>query len=325
MAPTGKRLEVPVVLIIFNRPEKSERVFRQIARQRPKQLFIVGDGPRDGHADDVPLVREARRVMDWVDWACDVTPILSDTNLGCRRRILSGLDQVFAHVPQAIIVEDDCLPHDDFFDFTSQLLTRYINEPRVFSIGGHIWEYPDETMWDSYTFSKYFSSWGWATWADRWHHVDADMSLWPSLQRTEFLREWADSPMESVYWEHMFEMVYSKCEPLTEAWDYAVQFSMWLNDMLAIRPCVNLVSNIGLDGSATHTRGDSPAVSGRLSRSIPQPLQHPMSIERDRGLDAHVNEVRVGGSFRDLVRRRFRGGSEQRARSRADTSLERPH
>lgn len=325
MALTGRPLEIPVVLIIFNRPDKSRRVFRQIARQRPKQLFIVGDGPRDGYAEDEQLVLEARMVMNQINWACDVTPILSDSNLGCRERVLSGLNQVFSRVPQAIIVEDDCLPHDDFFDFTSQLLTRFSNEPRVFSIGGHIWEFPDDLGSNSYSFSKYFSSWGWATWADRWHRVDADMPLWPSRQKTEFLRKWADSPMEAVYWEHMFEMVYSKCDPLAEAWDYAVQFSMWLNDMLAIRPCVNLVKNIGMDGSATHTRGDSPAVSGREARPIPRPLQHPTAVERNRGLDSQVNEVRLGGSLRDLVRERFHVGSEQRAELRAGTPRELPH
>lgn len=304
-APTGEPLDVPVVLLTFNRPDKTAEVFAQIARQRPQKLFVVSDGPREDHPSDVQHVRESRRIVEDIDWSCDVTQLFSPVNLGCRERILSGLNEVFDQVPCAIILEDDCLPHDDFFAFSAHLLERFTDEPRIFSIGGHIWEFPDEHVSDGYLLSKYFSSWGWATWSGKWKLVDADLSGWPERRGTPFLHEWSDSPMEIAYWHKVLDMVHDKEPPLAEAWDYAVQFSMWMHNMLAVRPRVNLVQNLGFDGEATHTPSDSPAVSGRLARGFPWPIVHPESLVRNRELDAVVNQTRVGGA----LRARLRGGA----------------
>jgi hypothetical protein len=180
-------------------------------------------------------------------------------------------------------------------------------------------------MENSYTFSKYFSSWGWATWANRWKLFDSEMSEWPNRRMTTFLRRWSESPMESVYWESVFESVYKRAQPLSEAWDYAVQFTMWLNDMVAVRPSVNLVQNTGMGVGATHTRVDSPAVSGREVRPMRWPLRHPTTIDRDCSLDSRVNEVRLGGALRNLVRERSRVSSEPPGGSRADTPQDRFH
>lgn len=297
-APTGEPQDVPVVLFTFNRPDKTSQVFNQIARHRPQHLFIVSDGPRNGHPDDAQRVHETRLVAERVDWACDVRLISSAVNMGCRERMLSGLNEIFDQVPCAIILEDDCVPHEDFFAFAGHLLEKFADEPRVFSIGGHIWEFPDEHFEDSYILSKYFSSWGWATWSDRWRLVDADLSGWPERRETTFLRDWADSPMEIVYWQRILDMVHRQEPPLTEAWDYSVQFSMWMHDMLSVRPRVNLVQNIGFDGAATHTPTDSPAISGRLARGFPWPIVHPDSLDRNREADSLVNRTRLGGALR---------------------------
>ncbi len=303
-APTGDQLDVPVVLIVFNRPDKTRRVFAQIAHQRPRQLFVISDGPRDNRADDLELVHESRVITEQVDWPCEVTRLYSSVNLGCRARILSGLDYVFESVPKAIILEDDCLAHDDFFKFADELLSRFAKEPRVFSIGGHIWEYPDEFVDDGYFFSKYFSSWGWATWADRWRLVDSELRAWPSVRMTNFLRDWAESPMENVYWEKVFELVFRHESPFDEAWDYAVQFTMWMHDLLAVRPSVNLVQNLGFDESATHTRMASVTISDRVARNLEWPINHPQVVTRNHEVDALVNEIRIGGAFRNHLKSR---------------------
>ena len=42
----GDGLDTPVVLLIFNRPDFAQLVFRAIAAARPKRLFVFADGPR---------------------------------------------------------------------------------------------------------------------------------------------------------------------------------------------------------------------------------------------------------------------------------------
>src|SRR5947209_1043797 len=101
-------LETPVALFLFNRPQLTAGVFGEIARQRPRRLFLVADGPR--HDADRPLCDAARAVVATIDWPCDIYSHFSDVNLGCRRRMSSGIDFVFDHVDEAILLEDDCLP-----------------------------------------------------------------------------------------------------------------------------------------------------------------------------------------------------------------------
>src|SRR5580658_7789828 len=102
-------LHVPVAFFVFNRPEVTERVFAEIARARPRTLLVVADGPRN-EAEWVKC-QATRRVVERIDWDCDVMHYYAESNLGCRRRMATGIDWVFSQFEEAILMEDDCLPH----------------------------------------------------------------------------------------------------------------------------------------------------------------------------------------------------------------------
>ena len=106
---------IPVVFIIFNRPDVALRTFSEIAKVKPKKLLVIGDGPRSNVPGEEVKVLEARSIIDKVDWNCEVLTNFSAENLGCKRRVASGLDWVFGLVEEAIILEDDCLPNQSFF------------------------------------------------------------------------------------------------------------------------------------------------------------------------------------------------------------------
>jgi hypothetical protein len=107
--------ETPVALLIFNRSDVTRRVFDAIRQVRPKQLFVVGDGDRKNRPGEQTQVTATRSIVDNVDWPCDVQTCFSDTNLGCKRRVPSGLARLFEQIEDAIILEDDCLPDPKFF------------------------------------------------------------------------------------------------------------------------------------------------------------------------------------------------------------------
>jgi hypothetical protein len=110
-------LETPVALIIFNRPDTTARVFAEIARARPRQLFVIADGPRADREGEAERCAAARAVVERVDWECEVRRNYSDVNLGCGRRPATGVTWVFEQVEEAIILEDDCVPHPTFFRY----------------------------------------------------------------------------------------------------------------------------------------------------------------------------------------------------------------
>ncbi len=130
------QLNTPVAFLIFNRPRTTERVFAEIARARPPKLLVVADGPRGDRAGEDALCRQTRAIIERVDWDCEVLTNFADENLGCKKRIASGIDWVFSQVPEAIILEDDCLPDPSFFRFCEDMLIRYRHDERVGMVSG---------------------------------------------------------------------------------------------------------------------------------------------------------------------------------------------
>ena len=115
-------IRTPVAFLVFNRPDTTERVFEAIRLARPPKLLVVADGPRAHRPDDDTKCQATRAIIERVDWPCEVLKNYSEANLGCRTRVSSGLDWVFSTVEEAIILEDDCLPHPTFFRFCEELL-----------------------------------------------------------------------------------------------------------------------------------------------------------------------------------------------------------
>ena len=132
----SKTFETPVALFVFNRPATTRKIFEAVANVRPAKLLLVADGPRPGKPGESELCQQVRQIIGRVDWPCEVLTNFADKNLGCRERMISGLNWVFSHVEEAILLEDDCLPHPSFFPFCQQLLERYRGDSRVAYISG---------------------------------------------------------------------------------------------------------------------------------------------------------------------------------------------
>ncbi|GBD51337.1 hypothetical protein PN472_17760 [Microcystis aeruginosa CS-1036] len=98
-------MKTPVAFIIFNRPETTKKVFEAIRQAKPPKLLVVADGSRPDQPDDVKDCAAARALIEQVDWDCEVLKNYSDVNLGCGRRVASGLDWVFIPILQSLTTE----------------------------------------------------------------------------------------------------------------------------------------------------------------------------------------------------------------------------
>jgi hypothetical protein len=270
----------PVAFFIFNRPTETARVFEQIREARPRTLLVIADGPR--HDAERDLVERTRSVVQKVDWPCDVRINASSTNLGCRRRISSGLDWVFNEVNEAIILEDDCLPDPTFFRFCDEMLDRYRDEPRVMHVGGTNFQLGERPVRESYYFSAINQIWGSATWGRAWRqHYDVNMSRWPDFRETNFLSDLIGEEIAAKV-KTGFDGVHSG---KVDTWDNQWTFAMWLAQGLAVLPSVNLISNIGFGPDATHTKKANSAIANQPTEPMDFPLKHPTTIERNRDAD----------------------------------------
>lgn len=290
------QLQTPVAFIIFNRPDTTERVFAEIARAKPPMLLVVADGPRVGRPGEAERCEESRAIIDRINWDCDVLTNFSEVNLGCKKRVASGLDWVFEQVPEAIILEDDCLPHPLFFRFCAELLERYRNDDRIAMISGDNFQFGRKRGDSSYYFSRYNHIWGWASWRRAWQHYDCDAGVWPTVKENSLLDVLIKNPRERKYWADIFQSVY---EGKIDTWDYQWSLTTWSQGMVSVMPSVNLISNIGFGGNATHTHGES-VYSAIPVEDISFPLRHPGVILPHPEADAFTARGMFSAS---LVRR----------------------
>ncbi|HWO43946.1 MAG TPA: glycosyltransferase family 2 protein [Candidatus Eisenbacteria bacterium] len=280
-------LAAPVVFIIFNRPEATSQVFREIARARPKKLFIIADGPRNGDARDAALCAQTRAVVERIDWKCEVFKKYSSTNVGLTRSILAGIDWVFDQVEEAIILEDDCLPHPTFFPYCAELLEKYRADERVMMIAGRN-RFRLPTPY-SYCFTYNHSNWGWATWRRAWRHHDLTMESWPRLKKSRWLSSIIHRESLASDWERIFdEMHATSSNPRT--WDYQWTYAVWSRNGLAVTPSVNLIKNIGFGEGATNTTSLDDTRATVPAKPISFPLIHPPAVARDALADHIVFE-----------------------------------
>jgi hypothetical protein len=280
-------LQTPVAFIIFNRPDTTERVFAEIARARPPKLLVVGDGPRANREGEAEKVAAARAIIKRVDWPCEVLTNYSEANLGCKVRVSSGLDWVFEQVPEAIILEDDCLPHPTFFRFCEEMLERYRDDQRIGMISGDNFQFGRTINDDSYYFSNINHIWGWASWRSRWQHdYDVRMESWPTVRDEGRVADWVSDKSERDSLTDIFERVY---QGKIDTWDYQWGFASRLNGRISVMPNVNLISNIGFGVQATHTTGESEFANLSLT-PIEFPLKHPSMFFASRTLDGMFNQ-----------------------------------
>jgi hypothetical protein len=283
------QLETPVVFLVFNRPGHTRQVFEAIRRARPPRFYVVGDGPRPDRPDEAGRVDEVRKIIsNGVDWPCEVRTNYAETNLGCGRRISSGLNWVFAQELEAIVLEDDCLPDPTFFRFCAELLTRYRENVRVGMISGCNFQNSPPANGASYYYSAYNHGWGWAAWRRSWQLFDWHMARWTALRPSPWLNEFLGSRLAAIYWRERFDMTQSG---YIDTWDYRWTSALWAHDALAVLPSKNLVTNIGFDSAATHFSGRDQRLS-IASHPMSFPLSYPDLIVRDAAAD-HFTERHI--------------------------------
>ena len=296
-------MKTPIALIIFRRPDKTLKVFEKIRQVKPSKLFVIFDAPRPEKPDEYEKCEKSRAIIDTIDWDCDVIKNYADTNLGSFRRIPTGLDWVFNQVEEAIILEDDCLPEITFFRFCEELLEYYKNDQRIMAISGDNFQLGNQRTQDSYYFSRYTHSWGWATWKRAWKHFDMELSTWPDVQNKQLLRSILDNDRDVKYWTSILQNVY---DSKIKAWDYRWTFATWLQNGLTILPNVNLISNIGFGEGATHTVSTKNPWINLPTQSISFPLQHPQFVIRDSIADKFTQDSVFNATLKNRLIRKLR-------------------
>lgn len=284
-------MHTAVLFLVFNRPDTTAQVFKKIRQAKPSRLYVAADGPREENDEDKNEIIKVQEIATRVDWPCEVKTLFRNKNLGCKKAVSSAITWFFENEEQGIILEDDCLPNLDFFNFCENLLDRYVKDERVSAITGNNFQNDQWRGNASYYFSKYNHCWGWATWRRSWQNYDGDIKFWPRWSKSKAWADFISNKVERKYWKNIFQRVHSG---QINSWAYPWTACTWYKEGLIVTPNVNLVSNIGFGERATHTKLDKDK-SFNLPVNNLGNLIYPNKVERNIKADNWTFDHHYGG------------------------------
>ena len=277
-------MDTPVLLIAWRRPQTLRQVINAIRPIAPTRLFVACDGPNPKRPDEAEKVAATRDIIEQeIDWPCHIERLYSDVNQGCRLGVSRAITWFFEQVEEGIILEDDCVPHPDFFRYCQSLLERYRFDTRVWCISGNNFQDGNWRGDGSYYFSRYNHCWGWASWRRCWDHYDSDLRQWPALCNAGLLKSIFPDPSEQKYWSGIWQRLLDHGQP--DTWDYQWTFTCLIHGGLTALPNYNLVRNVGFGDDATHTTGKSEVPE---SRGGIDPDMVPSFVLRDSNADSYT-------------------------------------
>ena len=281
----------PILILVFNRPKYTERLFEILVKLRPRALFIAADGPRASVSDDVEKIAAVRSVFSHISWPCDVHRLYREKNLGTGLGVAEAINWFFESNARGIILEDDCIPSASFFQFIEAMLIKYESNERVMAIAGT--NIVKGVSYDTdYIFTSFPIMWGWASWRRAWRKYDLRMSSWEQTRYIGFRSEFSSSTWKNHPVHHeFFEQTYKKaCNGTIDVWDHPWIYSVWINDGLVVTPSVNLVQNVGFGPDATHTFTDHLGRGSVPVGEIHPPYLGPSNHAPDRRTDLYISK-----------------------------------
>ena len=270
-------MKSPILFLIFNRPDTTEKVWKIISEVKPPKIYIAADGPRQGRDDDIAKCEETRQITTKIDWPCEVKHLFRTENLGCGKGVSSAISWFFENEPQGIILEDDIEPDLDFFEYCDIMLDRYKDDGSIQLITGHNAFYEGIDSNVSYYKSSLFHMWGWASWRRVWQTYEFDTA---KINQSVFESNLSKRSLTKgcqKYWRNVFDMMKNHG---SDTWDYQLFFNQIIYGRYSLIPYRNITKNIGFTEEATHTTKENINEINHTVSS-PLPIIHPKQDKYD--------------------------------------------
>jgi hypothetical protein len=289
--------KIPILFVLFNRPEVVRESMAPIRRYRPARLYLAADGPRPGRAGEAELCARARaEALEAVDWECDVRTLFRNQNVGCGRGVSEAITWMLESEEYGAIVEDDCIVSPDFYRLCEDVLPRYRNDERVAEVSAFN-PHGLGSAKESYFFNSYPAGCGWATWRRAWQHIDVEMKSWRAQRLRLFLRF---NPLEALIHLWNGQRLYRSMKSNLKIWDFQWLLYVALERRLCILSCANLTQNIGMGNNATNTSTIYKPWENVRIGALPLPLQHPSCVALNRR-EAHRSSLLILRRYATLL------------------------
>ncbi len=171
-----------------------------------------------------------------------------EKNIGCSANVLSSCDWAFNQFTEVAVLEDDCQPSLGFFDYCEESKKFLKSRSDVLLACGTQFVPPDIKGPSAYL-SKYMLTWGWFTDREHWETIKRELIN----QSQAYKRNKKNFNIDQIYWREGARRAF---EGYVDVWDTPVVYIINEGSYFSLLPPKNLISNIGNDSVATHTRND---------------------------------------------------------------------
>lgn len=284
------KIDVPVLLIFFARPDTLEKVFAAIKEARPSKLLLWQDGPRENRPDDIENIEKCRKIVEDIDWDCEVHKVYNEKNFGCDPSTFYADRWAFSIVDKCIVLEDDQMPSQSYFRYCKELLDKYENDTRISHICGYNTFANAEWCEDDYLFA-HIGTGAWASWrrvAENWD------SEYTCLEKENVMYNLKKQyGKKSNLW-----MNYANRHKNSGKahWESIIGMNAHLQSQFVIIPKRNLVKNLGISENATHASVSDLDLIPKKDRMIylndAQEIEFPLKHPKYVLLDAKYDKMR---------------------------------
>lgn len=281
-------MKSPILFIIFKREDTTARVFKRIREARPPRLYIAADGPRNNRIGEKEACEITRRVVENIDWPCEVHKLFREENLGCGKGVSSAITWFFQHESEGVILEDDILPHIDFFSYCDEMLEKYRDDTSIQMICGHS-VFNEKFQNKSYYKSSFMQIWGWASWRRVWNTYEFDAA---KIDKNNLLQKIQQRVPENAFL-HFKDTYDMMSKHKDDTWDYQLFYNQMMFNRYSIISYTNQTYNIGFDSDdSTHTTGKNEQEDKNLAYSS-YPIDHPICLCENKEAD-YINMINTG-------------------------------
>jgi hypothetical protein len=239
----------PIILFVDNRLEHTKKTIESLKLNKlssDSSLFIFADGNKN--EDDLENVNQVRDYISSINGFKEIKITLRKKNLGLADSVISGVTEVIEKYGKVIVLEDDIVTSPYFLKFMNETLDYYENDEKIFTISGYNFPVsaPESYKQDIYI-SPRPSSWGWATWKDRWEKVDWNLVENPLLKSKKSLHSLLDKAGKDLA-----PMLLKSVEGKISSWAVKYSFTQIQKNAYCIFPLISLAKNIGADATGTN-------------------------------------------------------------------------
>jgi glycosyltransferase involved in cell wall biosynthesis len=240
----------PICLFTYNRLTETRQTVNALQDNflaSKSDLIIFSDAGKD-KASWVK-VNAVRKFLHTVSGFKTIRIIETPLNKGLANSIISGVTTVIEEYGKVIVLEDDLITSTNFLDFMNQSLDYYEKSAKVLSISGYSFSNNNLKQNSDVIFGVRASSWGWATWRDRWVNVDWEVKSYPAfkynfLRRIQFNKGGSD----------MSHMLDKQMKGKINSWAIRFCYHQFEHNLVDVYPVSSKVTNIGIGEKATNSK-----------------------------------------------------------------------